>query len=72
MEISIGMSAVFMLLSCYPFTVTPLSIRDACRDAGGRATHGAVAERAGDMILIKPGLIPPHPGLLPEGEGILY
>jgi len=26
----------------------PLSPRDAYRDAGGRATHGAVAERAGE------------------------
>jgi hypothetical protein len=26
----------------------PLSLRDADRDVGGRATHGAVAEKAGE------------------------
>jgi hypothetical protein len=27
---------------------SPLSLRDAYRDAGGRAKHGAVAERVGE------------------------
>jgi hypothetical protein len=44
-------------------------------DAGGRATHGAVAERVGvrRIKIRKKALFdPPHPNLLPEGEGTVH
>jgi len=33
--------------------VNPLSLWDACMDAGGRAKHGAVAERARERVIIR-------------------
>jgi NADH-quinone oxidoreductase subunit G len=51
--------------------------QDDCMDAGGRATHGAVAEveqrreqlPRGNQYKEKTDFNPPHPGLLPQGEG---
>ncbi|MEQ1544211.1 hypothetical protein [Methyloglobulus sp.] len=40
---------------------------DDCMDAGGRATHGAVAEKNKINCLY-----PPHPGLLPQGRRRRY
>jgi hypothetical protein len=40
-------------------------------DAGGRVTHGAVTERQSEGSLNdRRNLLHPHPGPLPEGEGI--
>ena len=49
---------------------------DDWMDAGGRATHGAVAERVGVRRIKTAGYIPPHPNpfdtaqdrLLPQGR----
>ena len=46
-----------MILTTVVFA-SPLFEKDNCMDAGGRATHGAVAEGLGEIIQINP-LIPP-------------
>ena len=40
---------VFLVRNEHDITLAyyPLSLRDDCMDAGGKATHGAVAERVG-------------------------
>jgi hypothetical protein len=54
----------------------PPLLLDDCMDAGGRATHGAVAERIGERRIKSTGYILPHPSpfdpaqdrLLPQGK----
>lgn len=48
---------------------TSFSIRDDCMNAGGKATSGTVAEKAGMRVVQSSSYIP-HPNHLPEGEGI--
>jgi hypothetical protein len=43
---------------------SPLVEKDDCMDAGGRATHGAVAEGFGEIIQINP----PRPPFTKGGE----
>jgi hypothetical protein len=42
-----------MMLTMVVFA-SPLFEKDDCMDAGGRATHGAVAEGLGEIIQINP------------------
>ena len=63
----LGIAVLYWILLRPHNTEKPFSLGDDCRDAGGRATYGTVAEKVGKRRLETNDS--PHPSPLPKGEG---